>query len=489
MNRFFGISIALLLAIVNLSAQDNDFDEFRKQALREFDDFKTTKTKEFNDFRDKANAEFAEFMQQAWPKFQAKEPIPIPPSPDPVKPPVVDPQKPPTADPIPFEEVKPAPQPVIPPQPVAPIPQPVEPVKQKLTFLFYQTECKVSLEPDQKIVLTNLSEEKIAKAWTQFSQPEYNALINDCLELRTRLNLCDWGYIQLIQRLSEKHYNSTTSNAAVVLQMYLLTQSGYKLRIAKSGERLALLVPSEQIMYAYTYFNLSGEKYYVIDKSLKGALFNIFDRAFPNEQTLSLQTKQPYLKQTDTPVKTYTSIRYPEMKVSVSTNQNLIDFYNACPVHSAWELYAAASMSEHLKSELYPALKKYIAGKSETEAANQLINFVQTAFEYQTDEEQFGYERPLFADETFYYPASDCEDRAILYSILVRELLGLDVVLLHYPNHLATAVHFRDDAVSGDYLMISGKKFIVCDPTYIGATIGQAMLQFKNVSAGVVRLP
>jgi hypothetical protein len=242
-------------------------------------------------------------------------------------------------------------------------------------------------------------------------------------------------------------------------------------------------------MYAYSYFNLSGENYYVIDKSLKSSHFNIFDRSFPNEQTLSLQTKQPRLQQTNTPVKTFVSVRYPEMKVSVSTNQNLIDFYNAYPVHSAWELYAAASISEQLKNELYPALKKNIAGKSETEAANRLINFVQTAFKYQTDHEQFGYERPFFADETFYYPASDCEDRAILYAILVRDLLGLEVVLLHYPNHLATAVCFRDQAVSGDYLMIDGQKFIVCDPTYIGATIGQAMPQFKNASARVVKLP
>jgi len=108
---------------------------------------------------------------------------------------------------------------------------------------------------------------------------------------------------------------------------------------------------------------------------------------------------------------------------------------------------------------------------------------------YQTDEEQFGYKRPLFADETFYYPASDCEDRSILFSILIRELLGLEVVLLHYPNHITTAVHFRDETVNGDYLMIDNKKFIVCDPTYIGANIGQAMRQLKNVSAEVVKLP
>ena len=89
---------------------------------------------------------------------------------------------------------------------------------------------------------------------------------------------------------------------------------------------------------------------------------------------------------------------------------------------------------------MYPKLTQQIKGKSQKDAANILIDFVQTAFEYQTDDVQFGYERPLFADETFFYPYSDCEDRSILFAHLVKDLLGLDVVLLYYPGHLATAV-------------------------------------------------
>jgi hypothetical protein len=60
-------------------------------------------------------------------------------------------------------------------------------------------------------------------------------------------------------------------------------------------------------------------------------------------------------------------------------------------------------------------------------------------------------------------------------------------LLLHYPGHLATAVRFNG-AVQGDYLMIDGKKFLVCDPTYIGAPIGMAMDGYKQVQAKVVRI-
>jgi hypothetical protein len=213
----------------------------------------------------------------------------------------------------------------------------------------------------------------------------------------------------------------------------------------------------------------------------------MLNQEFPKEQQVSLQLSQPNFSLAATPTKTFASQRYPDLSVSVFTNKNLIDFYNSYPVSSEWNLYALASLSETLKADLYPALQKQITGKSEKDAANILLNFVQTAFEYQTDRQQFGYERPLFADETFFYPASDCEDRSILFAALVRELLHLEVVLLLYPEHLATAVQFNE-AIQGDYLTVEGKSFIVCDPTYIGAEIGNAMPQYKKVNATVIKM-
>ena len=38
-----------------------------------------------------------------------------------------------------------------------------------------------------------------------------------------------------------------------------------------------------------------------------------------------------------------------------------------------------------------------------------------------------------------------------------------------------------------NYITVSGKKYIICDPTYIGASIGLAMSQFKNVAAKVLK--
>ena len=174
-----------------------------------------------------------------------------------------------------------------------------------------------------------------------------------------------------------------------------------------------------------------------------------------------------------------------ELKVQTVVNKNQIDFYLDYPQCDV-VIHYKTPMSEELRASLYPQLKKAIEGKSQKDAANLLLNFVQTAFQYKTDGEQFGYEKPNFPDETFYYPYCDCEDRAMLYSTLVKELMGLDTILLDYPNHIASAVRFTEE-IPGDYVQLEdGTEYLICDPTYIGAPIGTCMDQYKNVAPEVI---
>ena len=116
-----------------------------------------------------------------------------------------------------------------------------------------------------------------------------------------------------------------------------------------------------------------------------------------------------------------------------------------------------------------------------------LLNWVQTAFAYKVDDEVWGQDRAFFAQETLYYPYCDCEDRAILFSRLVRDLVGLDVVLLYYPGHLASAVAFNHEE-KGDYLTYKNQKYVVCDPTYINAGVGRTMPGMNNQQAQIIAL-
>ena len=74
-------------------------------------------------------------------------------------------------------------------------------------------------------------------------------------------------------------------------------------------------------------------------------------------------------------------------------------------------------------------MRKAVAGRTELEAVNILLNLVQTAFPYAKDVDAWGMERYFFADELWRYGDGDCEDKSILFSHLVRDILGLPVAL------------------------------------------------------------
>lgn len=348
--------------------------------------------------------------------------------------------------------------------------------KNKISFDFYGIPfvCEYTFG-SSGLQLSNIDENSIANAWLKLSSNDYKNLLNKCLEFKDAHRLPDWGFLRLTEKLDECICKNTTKNEARLLQFYILIQSGYKVRIARTDNQIVLLIPSNVNIYQYPYLNVENVRYYVVDNNLKGANYYVFNKEFPNERFFSFEIiQEPILAKYETPTKILTSKRYKELSIPITINKRLIEFYDDYPITDQWDNYVKSSLSSDAKSQIFPFLKSFLDGKSEIEAANVLLNFVQTAFEYKTDKEQFGYERPLFADETLYYPYCDCEDRAIFFSILMRELMGLRTVLVSYPSHLATAVLFNSN-VSGDYVMLHGDKYIICDPTYINADVGQSM--------------
>ena len=483
--------IMVLCAVMALPLlAQNSYEEFKKQQQAAYNNYRQQAKADWEAYREKANKEFADYMKKAWQKAEKQAPIPMPEKPEPV----VQPKKEEKPEPEPekpveikVEPAKPEPVKYEKPEPVIPVDKTPKPTTPTAMFLFYDTPCTVHFDKSMKFTVADASENSASAAWEKLATKSYDALIADCIGLRDQLKLGDWGYIRMLQVLSESFLGK--KNEAILLQMYLLTQSGYRVRIARTGEQWVLLVPFTTDIYNYSYIIKGGIKYYVIDKVEGTRSFFIFDREFPNEKIASIKmTETPKLAQSATRARSLQSKRYSDLKATVSVNQNLIDFYNDYPVSSEWNYYANASLTQEAKKSLYPALKSAVQGKDKKTAANMLLNFVQTAFEYKTDQQQFGYERPLFADETLYYPYCDCEDRSIFYSVLIKDLVGLDVVLLNYPDHLATAVRFDDQQMSGSYINFNGKKYIVCDPTYIGSSVGDCMPQYKNEKPTVVKI-
>lgn len=485
MNTKTVFAITIIIILLPQFSVAQDFDEYVRQQQAKFSAYTDKINKEFDEYRQRMNAEYAEMMKNKWQETDVQEAMPVPKRPEPSQPVV-------KLDDSPASIMRMSSAKVV-ELPKQEMPAPERPIKvppatsPNFKFKFHNTECKVTLGNDMKISLADAYEQSASAAWSAMSEKGYDMLAGECLSERERLELNDWGYIEMVKTLAETYLGK--GNSAVIMQTYILVQSGYKVRLARCGNRLALLVPFTNKVYARQYIEIDGEKFYDI-YGTGGGTYYVFNRSFSGEKTASTCiTHEPQLEYAPTEKNAYSAWRYPNLKVNANTNKNLIDFYSTFPITDNWSGYVGASLSEKLKEELYPALKEQMKGRNSMGCVSLLLNFVQTAFQYKSDWDQFGYEKPFFGDELFYYPYCDCEDRSILFYILVKELVGVDVVLLDYPDHIATAVCLPEEYdIKGCYFMVGGKKYYICDPTYIGAPIGDCMNQYKDKVPNIIRI-
>ena len=330
----------------------------------------------------------------------------------------------------------------------------------------------------------NMRENAIADAYEAMCKADYKALVDDCRKVKKELNLNDWGIFLFVREASKTL--CTDENAAVVMQQFLLNELGYKSKMARRADRnqMLLFVAADCQVYGHPYFTKDGLNYYNLTSNESCQFYMCQEDSPKAKSKLNMQVNHAPALNAGM-VNSVHKNRAGSVAVSVDVPKSLMEFYGSMP-QCDYSVYVNAEVNPSVASKVLSTLAPLVNGKGEAEAANLLINFVQTGFQYATDQEQFGYEKPFFVEELFYYPYCDCEDRSVLYSYLVRNLLKLDVVLLDYPNHIATAVCFNEN-VSGDFVTVGGKKYVVCDPTYIGASIGKAMPQFKNVAAKVLK--
>ena len=483
------LCLCLCCIATNIYGQD-PFEEFKKAKEQEFAKFKSKVNEEYQKMRQKIDLEYSNMVKKSWKEYNSVAGVEVPKE-RPVKPIEYDKQRQtPTINKLPIKEEKnieerrvKAPDPIV---PIEPIKTPERETINQFGIDFYGLALSFDLGSEHRFTLNDISENSIAKAWKALSNDKYSNVIKSCIHYRDEHKLCDWAYIQMLNELATAFFGKQC-NESTLLAAYLYAQSGYKMRLAKSNETLYMLYASKYIIYSKNYWTIDGEMYYMYGNGANR--INICKANFPKEQPLSMQINhsQSFAKKDSKQI----HLTGTGVSAGIYINENLINFYKNYPCSGnkdeKWSTYANTPMSKEVKAHLYPALKESISGKSETEAANLLLHFVQTAFEYEYDDKLWGGDRVFFAEETLYYKYSDCEDRSILFAHLIKDLLGLDVVLLYYPGHLATAVKFTNYS-KGDYLNVGGNRYTVCDPTYINAPIGKSMPQFVNSSATVIRL-
>lgn len=472
--------------------------EVKKTPKSLFDDFAEQARADFNDFRSKANSEYNKFVQEAWAEFTAFSGIP---KPEEIK---VEPvifsedqvtdkiqlakwvkkiiknrKDPVVIHPLTKEEFSSKPEPVA---EVKPVKIPASDQKfAEMPFTYYGNDMMIHLDETKRFNLGGVSREQIAKALDMLCKKDFDNALVDCLKLREEYELCDWAYLNMLLAIGEQFCGPKT-NEATLLAGFLYCQSGYKMRYASDGSQLYLLVACKQRIYGKNYFVMDGEDYYPICEGEMPERLNICPAKFEKEKAMSLViTPQQHFSFKATDKRTITDKFNKSVTVDVSVNKNMIDFYGSYPSfasngdpYSRWLSYANTPMDQPVADELYPQITALIKDLTPQKAVARILQWIQYGIPYAFDYEVWGEDRVFFAEETLFYPGSDCEDRAILFTRIVRDLLHLPCVLVYYPGHLAAAVHFAEE-VRGDRFQLEDTDYVVCDPTYIGASVGMSM--------------
>lgn len=477
------ISLALgviFLIMVSANAQTNKSESFEEYAARkkyEFNTYKQQKKTEFEQYRQRLNEEFAARLSGEWKQYRPEPKRERAANPKPPTPSAVDKNRPTAPVKVPVKSVVP------PEKKIADVPVTLPKIDRRkpaqeypVRFNFYNTPCGIGEFDKSTLTFTSVDNAAISKAWKRLTDNgNLEPLLTECLRLREDMQLCDWGFLQLVDKVAATLYGGSCDKQAF-LATALMLQAGYDCRLLDVGGRLALAYHPSHTVYGQSRVTVDGKDYIIFGQVAdKASGVRTYPGDFRKSPTpiRMVVDRYPRFSSAASPAKKYTSASWtsaPPFELTV--NKSVMDFFDAYPIVD-WNLYGLAPVSPEVERTLFPVMSILTEGLGEEEAVNVIMSYMNYGFKYMTDDGQFGREKPFFPDENFYYPYNDCEDRAILFSKIVKRVLGLDAVYLFYPGHLAAAVRFSPGVnVKGATVDVDGVQYVVCDPTCIGAKAG-----------------
>ncbi len=352
-------------------------------------------------------------------------------------------------------------------------------VHKDIEFVFFGVPLGFDIPKQiQKARFYPTNQRGIANYFEQAASSDYTPLLRKIKAVRTSLRLNDWGVYLLVDTIAHKLYKY--DDEANLFDWFIFNKLGYSVKVGLQRGHVLSMFYSKKIIYSTPNFRFGKKRYFVLAKygeKLSGSIYS-YKQNYPNAtKAFDLTLKELPLFPPEYIAKTV-NFKFEGRGYSVSykLNKNLLDFFATYP-QADYATFFNAAIDPITHASLIESLRPHLNGKRAAEAMNLVLAFVQKAFRYETDKQQFHREKVMFAEETLFYPASDCEDRAILYAYLTKKLFKVPVLGVKYPNHMATALYIP---LEGDKVRIKNKEFVIADPTYINATIGEAMPQFKG---------
>jgi len=439
-----------------------------------FEDFKRMQHNSFSAYRNADDSKFSTYLKSQWKEFQGEESAPL-----------YEKKKPKSITPTVQKRIKSlGPRVRIDLKKTLNTPKKVQEVQKTSTKdinLIYFGQ-RVGVDRDDAFKEAKFyppDQNGVSNFFATLASSDYEVTLSDIKNIVKHLNLNDWGLYLLVNKVAESIYSNPDDRK--LFSWFVFNKLGYAVKVGLSSNHIILMFYSEKIIYSTPNYELNHKKFYVLSNYAKEFSSRIYTykQNYPQSNKafdLALTSLPNFLEDMQTKTLNFSQLG-KEYRLSYSYDKNLIDFMATYP-QADYETFFNAPMQSETYKNIAKGLRTYIDGKSSSVALNFVLNFVQKAFIYEVDQKQFAREKVMFAQETLFYSKSDCEDRAILFSYLVKELFGISVIGVKYKDHMATALYIP---MRGDSVKKGRRKFVIADPTYINANIGQSMPKYKAI--------
>jgi hypothetical protein len=452
-------------------------DAWATQQRESFDSFTQLSKAQYSEFRDKRDAQFSRWLSEQWQEYDQFRGEVRDAAPKPTTQPAIDP----AAHKAARRKLNPAAARATPALPKTLRPEGVQ--YRALTLNFFGHDVAIQYDDAlAKVQLSSTDKGAIKTAWEQLAHAPHEPTLYSLNHYREKLALSDWATTRLVEQLSHALHDDANSRA--LLCWFLLAKLGYRVRAGLSDEKLQVLFSPAQKVYALAYYLIDGERYHLLYGEADGKLHTHQGEFDTSAAPLDLRFSRSVLSN---PPASRRDIHFRGSTLTIDYDENRIALFATHPQIDL-QHYFTAQPAEITATSLKKQLTPLLQGMSELEKVSLLLAFVQLGLAYKLDDEQFGEENYLLPEETLHYSAADCEDRAILFAWLVRELVGTPVIGLSYPGHVSTAVSLATPPPDSTRpIKYEGGNYWPADPTYIGAGVGQLMPQHRTATVEIIR--
>lgn len=443
-----------------------------------FADFKHTRSASFKEYKDEKDKAFNSYLKSEWQAYKEQKPVLLYEKPKPKTIQSKQPSKIKSVGPKIVVSIKPPSEKVVVKKEPTVKAQKFE--TKDINFDFFGSTLSFNIPKNmQNAKFYPQAQKGISNFFDSVVVTDYYYLIEDIEKTSKNMNLNDWGVYLLVTKLSQQLFPS--QDESKLFSWIVFNKLGYSVRVGLAKRKIVLMLNSNKVIYSAPNYTINNKKFYVFSNNSKAKIGRVYTykNNYPDSDKpldLSLKTLPNFKENMLSKTLLYKK-RTEDYKISYEYNKNLIDFMATYP-QADYETFFNAPIELKTYEQIAMGLKKYIDDKKASEAINFVLNFVQNAFKYETDLEQFGHEKVMFAEETLYYDKSDCEDRAVLFAYLVKELFRVGVIGVKYKDHMTTALYIPMD---GDSVKFNSRRFVIADPTYINANIGQSMPKYRAI--------